>query len=182
MKTNDRLCPFDPLGRSEAKRITLAAPLLALFVLSCPRVGNGIRSQKTPIRTRNRRFMSSNLPIHSAHVLALSTFETGPAQALLGYRDGNRAGIITTRMRSQAGLVSAFNFLKPKIAISIALVTPRTARTELVRKPDRESRLGNRLVLTKAPGLQGSSAEAGADSLRGESPLIFYRTALRNSL
>ena len=88
MKTNDWPSRFDLLGQSEAKRITLAAPLLALFVLSCPRVGNGIRPQKTPIRTGNRRFMSSNLPIHAVHLPALSTFETGPAQAQTFIIDG----------------------------------------------------------------------------------------------
>jgi T5SS/PEP-CTERM-associated repeat protein len=57
---------------------------------TCPGRRRDRRCERT--RTGNRRFMSSNLPIHSVHVLAavlaLSTFEIGPAQAPIFIIDG----------------------------------------------------------------------------------------------
>jgi hypothetical protein len=61
----------------------MSTPLLCdLSILGRPRVGNGVLSRKTPIRSGNYR---AHRPIHSVHVLAamlaLSIFGVSPAQA-----------------------------------------------------------------------------------------------------
>jgi hypothetical protein len=82
MKTKAWLPRFGLLPQSEARRITLAVTLLAEFVLSRWRVGNGILSRRTPVRFGGSR---AHAPIHSVRVLAamlaLSILSPGPAHA-----------------------------------------------------------------------------------------------------